>query len=448
MFQRFLANINKNSLFGKKDFLLLAISGGLDSVVLAHLLHKGDFTFAMAHCNFGLREKDSDDDEQFVLKLSQKYNVPVYSIKFNTKEYAKQHGLSIQMAARQLRYHWFNELMKAHHFSYLLTAHHLDDIIETILLNQLRSTGIDGLTGIPLKSHSIVRPLLPFTKQDILQYAKSNQLSYREDASNHEDKYQRNYLRHHIIPAFQKLQPQLHSIIQKNIQNIEEARCFVNQQIQELLHPVIAFEKKYIKIHKQLLKKIPHLHFVLQNYLSDFGFKESQTEDIIQHLHHPHSQAGKQFISNEYILLADRNYLFLFPKNNSTSPYSQEYIAKNIQELQLYSNDVHFEWIENTTKLNLKSSDANFINADILEFPLILRHRKNGDRFQLLGTSYVKKLSDILIDKNVPLILKDQIILLCHPNGVIIWISHLNLVNEKYKVTSDTKTILKISVCE
>lgn len=448
MLQRFFANINKNSLFGKKDFLLLAISGGVDSVVLAHLLHQGGFTFAMAHCNFGLREKDSDDDEQFVLELSKKYNVPFYSIQWNTKEFAKNQGLSIQMAARQLRYHWFNELMKAHHFSYLLTAHHLDDVIETIFINQLRGTGISGLTGIPLKSHYIVRPLLPFIKQEILQYAKDHQLSYREDSSNQEDKYQRNYLRHRIIPALQKLQPHIHSVIQKNIQNIEEAKCFVNQQIQELLHPVITFEKKFIKLNKHLLKKIPHLHFVLQNYLSDFGFNESQIEDIIQHLNNPHSQSGKQFISNQYILLADRNYLFLFSKHPNKTLYTQEYIAKNIRELQLYSNDVHFEFIENITKLNLKSSDANFVNADILEFPLILRHRKSGDKFQLLGTSYVKKLSDILIDKNVPLILKNQMILLCHPNGDIIWISHLNLVNEKYKVTSDTKTILKISVCE
>ncbi len=448
MFQRFFANINKNSLFGKKDFLLLAISGGVDSVVLAHLLHQGNCNFAMAHCNFGLRGKESDDDEQFVLELSHKYNVPFYSIKFNTNEYANYYRVSTQMAARQLRYHWFNELMKTYHFSYLLTAHHLDDVVETIFINQLRGTGINGLTGIPLKSHHIIRPLLPFTKQDILQYAKNNLLSYREDISNQEDKYQRNYIRHHIIPSFQKLQPSLHSVIQKNIQNIEETKCFVDQQIYEQLHPIITFEKEFIKLNKHRLKKNPHLHFILHHYLSDFGFNDSQIEDIIQYLNNPNSQAGKQFFSNEHVLLADRNYLFLFSKHQNKTYYNQEYIAKNIQELQLYSNNIHFEFIENTKKLNIKSSGANFVNADILEFPLILRHRKNGDKFQLLGTSYIKKLSDIFIDKNAPLLLKDKIILLCHPNGDIIWISHLNLVNEKYKVISDTKTILKISTCE
>lgn len=448
MLESFFANINKNSLFGKKDFLLLAISGGVDSVVLADLLYQCKFPFAMAHCNFALRGKEADKDEQFILELSQKYSVPFYSIKFDTNKYAKRHGLSIQIAARQLRYNWFRELMKIHKFSYLLTAHHLDDVIETIFLNQLRGTGINGLTGIPLKSHSIVRPLLPFTKQEILQYAKDNHLSYREDCSNQEDKYQRNYLRHYIIPEFQKLQPQLHSVIQKNIQNLEEARIFIHQQVNQILQSAKKEEKGFFKLDLKQLKSTTHLHFVLHHYLSQFKFNESQIEDIVQHLNQSSFQAGKQFFSDSHTLLLDRDYLFIFQNNLKITPYKHNYIAKNIFELQLYSNQFHFDIIENNHILPIKSLSTTYLNADLLKFPLILRQRKNGDIFQLLGTFYIKKLSDILIDKKVPLFLKDKIILLCNSNGDIVWIGHLNLVNEKYKVTPNTRNILKITTCE
>lgn len=440
MLEKFLTNVNNNLLFNKEDFLLLAISGGVDSVVLADLLHTHQFNWAMAHCNFSLRSKDADEDEQFVLELSKKYSVKCFSIKFDTLQYAEKHGLSIQIAARELRYKWFNELMKTHSFNYLLTAHHLDDNIETVLLNQIRGTSIKGLAGIPLKQNNIVRPLLNFTKEEILNYAHTRNLKYREDISNTKDKYQRNFIRLNIIPLIKQLQPQLYSVFQNNIQNFNESKKFTDDMICSVINPLIMSEKDSIKISLEKLYNLPHLHFVLQHYLSQFGFNSEQIKDIA----HSKKSVGKRYNSSDCVLVFDREYMIIAKHYK----LRQEYIAHNLQELNLYSNKFYFEIINNDKHINLKEKKISYINADSLQFPLKLRHRKDGDRFQLLGTNYEKKLSDIFIDKKVPLLMKDKIVLLTTTNDEVLWISYLNLINEKYKVTNDTKTILKIITSE
>ncbi len=275
MLQDFLTNINNNLLFNKDDFLLVAVSGGVDSVVLVDLLHQHKFKWAMAHCNFSLRENDSDEDEKFIFQLSKKYAVRCFSVKFDTHHYAIQHGLSVQMAARDLRYKWLMEIMKTHSFQYLLTAHHLDDNIETLLLNQIRGTGIKGMTGIPEKQNVIVRPLLRFTKESILNYAHSKQLQYREDLSNQKDNYRRNFIRLNVIPLLKKIQPQLHSVFQNNINKFNQTKKYLDRSVAESLNPVIIKEKDLIKIKKENLADISDLHFVLQNFLSDFNFNDN-----------------------------------------------------------------------------------------------------------------------------------------------------------------------------
>ncbi len=445
MLQEFFTNINNNSLFNKNDLLLVAISGGIDSVVLADLLNKHHFKWTIAHCNFSLRGKDSDDDEKFVLSLSSKYSVQCFSIKWNTLEYAQKYGLSIQMAARNLRYQWFEELMKIYSFDYLLTAHHMDDNIETILLNQIRSTGIRGLAGIPIKQNKIVRPLLYFTKEKILDYAHKNQLKYREDSSNQEDKYQRNYIRHHIIPHLKKLQPQLYSVFQNNIHHLNKASKFINDTVNSLMSSIVSKENDFIKIHKDKLYHIPHLHFVLQYYLSQFNFNPEQITDIANSF--SNKLSGKCYYSLTHILLFDREYIFIATQNNQNNN-NKEYIAHNLTELNLYSDKIYFEIIINNQNINLKDKKAFYVSIDNISFPLKLRHKRDGDRFQLLGTNYEKKISDILIDKKVPFIVKDKIILLTTTHDEVLWISHLNLINEKHKIISNTHKILKITTCE
>ncbi|MEW6773453.1 MAG: tRNA lysidine(34) synthetase TilS [Bacteroidota bacterium] len=435
-------------LFNKNDFLLVAVSGGVDSVVLTDLLHQAGHSFAIAHCNFSLRGKESDDDEAFVVNLSKKYQCLCFTIRFDTMAYAQRHSLSIQMAARELRYQWLNEILKMYQMKYLLTAHHLNDNVENILLHQIKGTGIKGLTGIPIKQNNIVRPLLPFTKDEILQYAREHQLSYRDDSSNTSDKYQRNYIRLNVIPHLQQLQPQLLKVFEKNIQHFSEAKNFIDTATQNTLKEVIQTNKDIIKLNRfQLADSIishPQGHFILFEYLSQFDFNDSQIKDILRHL--SDNKVGLHFHSKTYNLYFDRNDILILPCKSEI--FHTEYIAHNIDELNLYNNKYSFEIIVNSSDVNLKEKNIYYINADALAFPLKIRKWKNGDKFMLFGTNYLKKLSDIFVDKKVPLYLKNKIDLFCNDNGDIFWISDLGLIHQKYKVESNTKRILKIVVNE
>lgn len=445
LLQNFLTNINKNLLFDKEDFLLVAVSGGIDSVVLTHLLHEAKFRFAIVHANFSLREKDADEDEQFVLQLAKKYHAPCFCKKWDTLKYAKDNNLSVQMAARILRYNWFDELMKMHAFDYLLTAHHADDNIETILLNQLRSTGIKGLKGIPLKSGRVVRPLLPFTKTDILDYANTTQLKFREDISNYSDKYQRNFLRLHIIPLMKQLQPSLNKIFQNNIENFSVAESVTSEYAEIALAKCVEYDKEVIRINKENILLEKHFHFVLHYLLSKYQFNDEQISDIAVQFFKKNS-SGKKFYSSTHTLMFDRKYVFLI--STKTPVHHQEYIANNILSLNLYSGQYHFEQVKCPELIEITDKKCFYIETAQLKFPLKIRHWKYGDTFMLLGTNHSKKLSDIFIDKKVPLYMKNKIILLCNADDEIIWISHLGLINNRYKITQHTRFALKISVCE
>lgn len=442
MLQKFSANISKNSLFKSTDFLLVAISGGVDSVVLADLLYKLEYKWAAAHCNFSLRGQEADADEHFVHQLAVKYKVPCFSVQFDTRTYARRKKISVQMAARELRYKWFQELIAAYRFDYLLTAHHLDDNIETVLLNQVRGTGLRGLAGIPEKKEKVVRPLLSFSKSEILQYAQENNLSYREDCSNAEDKYLRNFIRLHIVPLLQQLQPSLHSVFFSNIQRFQDAVQFAEYTVQQHLQTLIKDEKEYIRLSITELQKLPHLPFILQFFLSEKGFREEQINDIVQHIEH-RRQPGKCFYSDTHIVLFDRKDVLVYTKSKNVATHTR-YWAHSADELNMYSEQFCFEVLSYHSSLIWNVPDTAYIDADKLSFPLTLRQRQDGDVFQLLGTSYQKKLSDILIDKKVPLLQKENLVLLCNSNGDIVWISDLNLINERYKIDEQTRQVLKI----
>lgn len=444
MINNFLTNINNNFLFSKNDFLLVAVSGGVDSVVLSDLLYKCGYQFAIAHCNFSLRGIDSDEDEKFVIQLAPSYHAPCFTIRFNTPEYVRQKNLSVQMAARELRYNWFKELIKCHRFDYLLTAHHLNDTIETIFLNQLRGTGIKGINGIPLKQDKIVRPLLNFTKDEILNYASENQLKFREDKSNQSDYYQRNFIRLNIMPALKKIQPQIEKTVQKNIEHFSEANVFINAIIEEKKEKIFFKNKNIISININELKKEKHLCFFLQYILSQYNFNEVQIDAIANQIHQ--NQSGKKFYSNTHTLIIDRSDIFIL--NNQQANEHQEYIARNLYELNLFTKKLTFEIIQKKSINKINEENIYYLDRNKVKFPLVLRHWKYGDKFRLLGTHYDKKLSDIFVDKKVPLFLKDKCVLLCNFNKDIIWISQPGLINDQYKIDNQTNSVLKISVCE
>jgi len=442
MLDKFLTNIRNNLLFRQNDFLLLALSGGVDSVVLADLLHRGGFHFAVAHCNFSLRGKDADGDEQFVLRLAEKYKVRCFTKKMDTLQYAKDKGVSVQMAARELRYQWFEQLIGMYGFDYLLTAHHLDDNIETILLHQIRGTGIQGMRGIAGKKNFLVRPMLIFTKEEIVRYAVEHQLFYREDISNCSDKYMRNYVRLNIVPLIRNIQPNVYAIFQKNVRHFSEAEELVNTYVERVLQEAMRSENGVFKIKKSVLIQEKHLHFVLHHFLSEFHFSDEQITEIMKHCYQRVS--GKKFYSKTHVLIFDREDIYLLARDKTK--FHDEYVANNLEELNLFSEKYQFDVMKMEGDIHLKDGKNVYLHFDDIAFPLKLRHWRYGDKFRLMGTSYNKKLSDIFTDKKVPLHLKDEIWLMCNSKDEIIWVGDLNLVNDAYKVRDNTKYVLKISV--
>ena len=340
MLDEFLTNINKNSLFNKEDYLLLAISGGIDSVVLAHLLYQAKFKFALAHCNFGLRGQDSIDDEKFCMDLAKSFQCPFYSIKFNTQQFAEDSKLSIQIAARQLRYNYFSEIMQLHTFKYLVTAHHLDDNIETVFSNILRETGIRGIQGMSLKFRYTIKPLLNFTKRDILKFATQYNIEYREDSSNNDTKYKRNQIRHNIIPALQDIQPSLYTVFKKNIQIWQQENNFIESQIEELKNKLITYNKNDIHIYIPKLLQHHDNQLILFRILHQYGFNEEQTKDIFTM--YENLQSGKKIISEKYLAVLDRKYLIISKKHTPTTTY----ICHNLNELNLFSSSLYCSLIK------------------------------------------------------------------------------------------------------
>ena len=267
MLQKFKEHINSDFPFLRGKKLLIAISGGLDSVVLRNLLSSLNFDISLAHCNFQLREKASDLDEEFVVNLSQKSSNQIFIKKFNTEEYCKENKLSTQIAARELRYNWFKELVKEHQFNYILTAHHADDNLETFLINLTRGSGLEGFTGIPKMNENIVRPLLPFSRDEILEYAKENTIEWREDASNASTKYVRNKIRHQVIPILKEINPSLLSSFEKTIKNLQESQQIVDDKIEEVSLKIIETENNISKINIDKIQQLSNPKAYLYQFL-------------------------------------------------------------------------------------------------------------------------------------------------------------------------------------
>ena len=306
MLKKFQQHINKSFSFLKDKKLLVAISGGIDSVVLSDLLYKSDLPFSIAHCNFNLRGKESDKDEKFVIDLAKEYQQKCFVKRFNTKVYASQNNISIQMAARDLRYDWFEKLIQEYHYNYLFTAHHADDNLETFLINFTRGTGLEGLTGIPQINNNKIRPLLPFSREEIENYAKAQNLKWREDRSNAEIKYFRNKLRHEVIPVLKQINPNLLNSFLQTIDNLQGSRTIVSDRIIKIKDEVISKDGKNSKFKIQNLKSLNNPKAYLFELLNTYGFTE--WDDIFDLLS---AQSGKQVFSKTHRLLKDRNYLLL-----------------------------------------------------------------------------------------------------------------------------------------
>jgi len=437
--QKFKSNIAKNQLFNKKDKLLLAISGGADSVALVYLLKNSGYTFGLAHCNFKLRGKESDADEAFCKALADKIGVVFYSTQFDTKRYCKDKKISIQMGARELRYNWFNDLIKKNKIKYLLTAHHANDNIETLFINLLRGTGINGLKGIAEKKDSVVRPLLIFSKDELLDYLKVENISFRLDKSNLESKYVRNFLRLKIIPKLKKLHPHFETTLINNISNFKEESHIVNDFILEKVNTIVSIKESEILIEKHLLKKEKYIKTILNYIIKPYGFNSSQIDDITANLKE-NKATGKLFFSEKKTLIIDRDFIFIKQKNTHDF---QPIIINSSEELKT----INFLKISEIKTPKVFSPKELIIEQEKLIYPLIIRSKKNGDKFNPFGMKGFKLVSDFIKDIKLNAIEKENCRILENGNGDILWIIGYRTDN-RYKINNSSKKLLKLSLLE
>ncbi|WP_336069188.1 tRNA lysidine(34) synthetase TilS [Mesoflavibacter sp. CH_XMU1404-2] len=434
MLKAFKNHIKQQLPFLKESKLLVAISGGVDSVVLTHLCKEANLDFALAHCNFNLRGNESDADESFVLELAEDLDVEVFIQNFDTESFAKNEKLSIQLAARQLRYDWFFELSEQLEFDYILTAHHADDNLETFLINLSRGTGLEGLKGIPEVNETIVRPLLSFSREDIEDYAKKHHLKWREDSSNASTKYLRNKLRHDIIPVLKDINPDVLTNFQNTLAHLNDSSTIVEDAVDSFLNKaIVSIDDSQISYKISEFEALNNPKAYLFEVFKDYGF--TQWKDIKNLLT---AQSGKLVFSKTHQLLKDRDYLILSElsskENNETVT-----ILEDQNEIKLPNGILCIESVEEIGKTD---KSTIYIDKKTLKYPLTVRHWEKGDYFYPLGMQGKKKLSKFFKDEKLSLIDKQNTLLLCSDHQVVWVINHR--ADNRFKITKQTQDILKI----
>ena len=428
-----------HKLFTKQSKVLVGLSGGPDSMVLIHLLMQLGYNCIAAHCNFHLRGKDSDKDAAFVSKWCNENNIPLFTINFDTEEYAATNKISIEMAARELRYNWFEKLRLEQNADVVGIAHHQDDSVETILINLIRGTGIKGLTGIPIVNKHIVRPLLQVSRRQIMEYLSSNKVPYVIDHTNEEEMYTRNIIRLKVLPTLKKLNPSVKNSIITTSNNLKEAEKiyngYINQAIEEVLN------NNLIDIAK--LKETYSPQSVLFEILSPIGFTSSVIEDISNNLD---SIPGKMYHADGFRLLKDRDYLIISDiELGELQNKDKEYLiyADSTDKNLPFSLTVHKE--EYTPEFEIKRNKA-ILHCDIdkLAFPLTLRRWKEGDWFVPFGMKGKKKLSDFFSDNKFSIFQKEETWVLLSDNDVVWIVNHR--ADNRFRITEATNTVYTLSL--
>lgn len=432
MLQTFKDHIEKNLPFLLESKCLLAISGGLDSLVLAHLCKELNLEVALAHCNFNLRGDESDGDEEFLNELADRWELELFIQHFETETYAEENKLSIQMAARELRYQWLDELALQLNYDHVLTAHHADDALETFLINLSRGTGLDGLKGIPEINGIIVRPFLPFSRNDLLSYAEDKDLKWREDSSNQSTKYLRNKIRKEVIPALNGLDPDFLNRFKKTQDHLKEASELVTDRLDEISDKVIQVKPEGMFFNISVLRNMNSPKAYLYQLLKDFGFTEwDDVEALLE------AQSGKMVYAPEYRLLKDRDQLIL-TKLNDLDPV-EIYIPKGLNQIDFPLGNLI---IKKTNEFQNNNDNCIYVDSDLLNFPLILRKWQKGDFFYPIGMKGKKKLSKYFKDEKLSLLQKETVWLLVSGNDIV-WIMGRR-ADDRFKVQDGTQNMLKI----
>lgn len=442
MFRSFQNFIASEKLFTSKDKILLAVSGGIDSSVMCHLFYEAGYKFAIAHCNFGLRKEESAKDEAFVKKIAKKYKVPYYSKRFDTNSYAIANKLSVQMAARDLRYEWFEDIRKEDGYDYVAVAHHLDDETETFFINLIRGTGISGLHGILPKKDRIIRPLLFANRKNIEKYAKREKISFREDSSNLSQKYTRNKIRQTIIPSLREMNPSIELTIKKDIERLKEVEQIFRQAIDEkrtALFTISPLTPGTETVAIKELQKLKPLSTWLYELLRPYQFNIETVNDIIVSLN---KSSGKMFFSSTHRIIKDRaNIIITSLFKNENEDIEIDSITASITaplNLSITKTKKTTEWTVPRSKF------IACLDYDKLTFPLKLRKWKAGDWFYPFGMNKKKKLSDFLIDRKISIDQKETIYVL-ESAGNIVWVAGERIDN-RLKISENTKIIYIIKL--
>lgn len=436
---RFKHFINQHNLFSPSQGVLLAVSGGRDSVLMACLFAACDFKFAIAHCNFSLRGDESDADEHFTKNLAEQLNVPFYSTRFQTNDYAKTQHISIQMAARHLRYKWLEEVRSGYGYDYIALAHHQNDVVETILLNLVRGTGIAGMHGILPKRNSFIRPLLFLTRDEITAICSQQNLSYRDDSSNFSSYYARNKIRLEVVPALKELNPSLEETFKQNARRFADMELLLDGQVSGIRKKLFkTHANKEIQVSVKELQNLHPLYLLLFELFRPYNFTETVIADLVRAFK---SQPGKVFRSATHQIVLDRDYLLI----NSLTAEENELnkvtlIGADDQEIS-WKNNRYSACIVSANELSL-SLDKHIAQLDLekLQFPLQLRSWNEGDSFFPLGMKGRKKISDFFQAEKIALNHKNNIALLVNGNDDILWIAGYR-VDERYKVKKGTEKI-------
>jgi tRNA(Ile)-lysidine synthase len=432
--KQFARFIEQNTLFTPNSKILAGVSGGMDSVLMTHLLKAAGFNFGIAHCNFQLRGDEALRDQEFCNSLANQLRVPFHTINFDTRNYAADNKVSIQMAARELRYQWFDAVCQQSDFQLVALAHHQNDTIETILLNLTRGTGIAGLHGILPKNGRLVRPMLFLNRDEIATIVADNNLTYVEDSSNVSTKYARNKIRLEVIPKLKELNPSLEKTFENNLKHFRDLEILLENQVDGLRKTLIKHGPDGMYLLLDEVKQLNPVRLLLFKLLQEYGFNETSVDDLVSVLD---KHSGRVFESDRFILILDRDRLMLQKK--TSGELEVVLIAEKTHEV--YYGNYKLNLLHDDSPLIVKDNPmAVSIDSALLIFPLTLRAWREGDYFYPLGMKGRKKLSDFFIGQKIALHQKNEIPLLVNGNGDVMWAGGYR-PDERYKVNNNTKKV-------
>ncbi len=438
MIDEFLSFVESKNIAIKENKTLLAVSGGIDSVVLVYLFHQLELNFGIAHCNFSLRGDESDKDEIFVKELADRLNVEFYTKKFNAAKVAESKGVSIQMAARELRYNWFEQIRAEFGYRFTTTAHHRGDTVETVLFNLSKGTGISGLHGIKVKMDNLIRPLLFASRKEIKIFAESNNILWREDSSNSSIKYSRNKIRHKVIPLLEEINPKAQDAIYATSKRVEEVELFLKPHIESVINNIVKQQDGNTLINIKLLSNVAGFGFVLAEILKPFGFNYLQSSNIASSLK---GISGRLFYSQTHVVNIDRDNLIISLKEKEVITLL---IAKGANDYSIANKTISTKTALKETYSIKRSNSIMALDKGKLKFPLEVRNWKKGDVFYPLGMKGKKKLSDFMIDAKIPVNLKDKILVVVSDGEIAGILNHR--LDDRFKITTKTQQVFEISI--